>query len=42
MELLQYKYHNAYAIQANSTDIGLSWWNLDNNRKCTCEPYLFY
>lgn len=25
MELLQYKYHNAYVIQANSTDIGLSW-----------------
>lgn len=25
MELLQYKYHNAYVIQASSTDIGLSW-----------------
>ena len=25
MELLQYKYHDAYTIQASSTDIGLSW-----------------
>lgn len=25
MELLQYKYHNAYVIQASSTDIGMSW-----------------
>jgi len=25
MELLQYKYHDAYTIQAGSTDIGLSW-----------------
>ena len=25
MELLQYKYHDAYVIQASSTDIGLSW-----------------
>ena len=25
MELLQYKYHDAYVIQANSTDIGMSW-----------------
>lgn len=25
MELLQYKYHDAYTIQASSTDIGMSW-----------------
>ena len=25
MELLQYKYHDAYVIQASSTDIGMSW-----------------
>ena len=25
MELLQYKYHDDYVIQASSTDIGLSW-----------------
>ena len=25
MELLQYKHHNAYVIQASSTDIGMSW-----------------
>jgi len=25
MELLQYKYHDAYIIQASSTDIGMSW-----------------
>ena len=25
MELLQYKYHDAYIVQASSTDIGLSW-----------------
>ena len=25
MELLQYKYHDAYVIQAGSTDIGMSW-----------------
>lgn len=25
MELLQYNYHDAYTIQASSTDIGLSW-----------------
>lgn len=25
MELLQYKYHEAYIIQASSTDIGVSW-----------------
>ena len=25
MELLQYNYHDAYIIQAGSTDIGLSW-----------------
>ena len=25
MELLQYNYHDAYIIQAGSTDIGMSW-----------------
>ena len=43
MELLQYNYHDAYTIQASSTDIGLSWRKFKvRAKKLPAEQYCNY